>query len=289
MNKTSLTFRELIELVELSVKSKTIIKDYPDFLKSCHELGVSSYILNIIIQRVKQSQENDSRRQEEDTYFISNTVESRSPDREEKKGTQTITKIEKKTNKAAWFFIIFLVAICLGDVLYIFNLIENKEKIKNELNELNIRNEEGLRKLELVSDLTSSLSEDASFSDWTSSNHEHSTESHADYVFRASAGDKLSYNYFVSSESGYDYLTVTLEEPMDLDTLGTTKELTKVSGIVNNSKSYVFNHTTNCILRVKYTKDGSVHSGNDNAGVSNINLHRNYKSILDSIKNVINK
>lgn len=285
MDDNMLTFRDFIELVDLSVKSKTIEKDYPSFLKGCRELGISSYILNIIIQRSKQSQENDSLRQEEDTCFISNTVESRSKDKEKKKETQTITKIEKKTNKTAWFFIIFLVAICLGDVLYNFYLIENNEKMKNELNELNIRNEEELRKLELVSDLTSGLSEDASFSDWTSSNHEHSTESHTAYGLQASVGDKLSYNFFVSSESGFDYLTVTLEE--STDTL--PKELTKVSGTVNSSKSYTFNRKGIYILYVKYAKDGSVHHGNDNAGVSNINLHRNYKSILDSIKNVINK
>lgn len=285
MNKTSLTFRELIELVELSVKSKTIIKDYPDFLKSCREIGVSSYILNVIIQRAKQSQENENQELEDKAFVIPKAIESRSGDKDDKKAKPTIIKIEKKASKTAWFFIIFLVAICMSDVIYIFNLIENNKKMNNELNELNIRNEEEQYQLRQISVLTSDLSEDASFSNWTSSNHEHSTESHTVYKLQASAGDKLSYNFFVSSESGFDYLTVTLEEATD--TL--PKELTKASGTVNSSKSYTFNRTGNYTLYVKYAKDGSVHHGNDNAGVSNINLHRNYKSILDSIKNVINK
>lgn len=285
MDNIKLTFRDLIELVNISVKSKTIEKDYPSLLKGCRGLGISSYVLNIIIQRSNQSQENDSKIQEDNTFFISIATESKSKDKDDKKETQTITKIERKTSKVAWFFIVFLVAICMGDVIYIFNLIENNKKIKNELNELNIRNEEEQYKLRRISVLTSDLSEDASFSNWTSSNHEHSTESHNVYKFQASVGDKLSYNFFVSSESGFDYLTVTLEEATD--TL--QKELTKVSGNMNSSKSYTFNRTGNYSLYVKYAKDGSVHHGNDNAGVSNISLHRNYKSILDSIKNVINK
>ena len=58
MNKPTFTFKELIELVESSVKSGDVAKEYNDFLSYFRELGISSYVLNLLIQQYKRKQSN---------------------------------------------------------------------------------------------------------------------------------------------------------------------------------------------------------------------------------------
>lgn len=83
MSKKSLTLRDLIELINISVKSGKIKKDYHDFLKSCRDLGVSSYVLNTIILRAKE----DSRKYDDNyvgmidhTFFVSLEPEEEQPE-----------------------------------------------------------------------------------------------------------------------------------------------------------------------------------------------------------------
>ena len=97
------------------------------------------------------------------------------------------------------------------------------------------------------------------FADWTSTNHSSSSTSSETYTFTAAASATLSFDWWVSSESGYDNLIVTLD--------GTT--ILAKSG----SQSGTYNHAITQgehTLVVKYTKDGSNSSGSDQASVSNI-------------------
>ena len=97
------------------------------------------------------------------------------------------------------------------------------------------------------------------FADWTSTNHSSSSTSSETYTFTAAASATLSFDWWVSSESGYDSLIVTLD--------GTT--ILAKSG----SQSGTYNHAITQgehTLVVKYTKDGSNSSGSDQASVSNI-------------------
>lgn len=48
--KTDVEFRDIVFLVEESVKSGKIKKDYQDYLSFCKKNGISSYVLNTIIK-----------------------------------------------------------------------------------------------------------------------------------------------------------------------------------------------------------------------------------------------
>ncbi len=97
------------------------------------------------------------------------------------------------------------------------------------------------------------------FVDWTSANKSHSSTSSETYTFTAKDGAVLSFNWWVSSESSYDKLIVTLDGTTILEKSG------NLSGNYSNAISQG-EHT----LVVKYTKDGSNSSGSDQAKVSNI-------------------
>lgn len=97
------------------------------------------------------------------------------------------------------------------------------------------------------------------FADWTSTNKTDGSTSSNTYTFTAKDGAVLSFDWWVSSESGYDKLIVTLGGSTILEKSGS------LSGTYSNALSQG-EHT----LIVKYTKDGSQSSGSDQAEVSNI-------------------
>ena len=108
-------------------------------------------------------------------------------------------------------------------------------------------------------DSTTPTPQPITFADWTSTNHSSSSTSSETYTFTAAASATLSFNWWVSSETNYDKLIVTLD--------GTT--ILEKSG----SQSGTYNHAITQgehTLMVKYTKDGSDSSGSDQASVSNI-------------------
>lgn len=97
------------------------------------------------------------------------------------------------------------------------------------------------------------------FADWTSTNKTDGSTSSNTYTFTAKDGAVLSFDWWVSSESGYDKLIVTLDGSTILEKSG------NLSGTYSNAVSQG-KHT----LIVKYTKDSSQSSGSDQAKVSNI-------------------
>ena len=103
----------------------------------------------------------------------------------------------------------------------------------------------------------------ATYSDWTSTNKgQNSSTSSNTYTIAANAGDVLTFDWLVSSESNYDWLTVTLNG----------SEIIKKSGEASNSYQYTFTSSGTYTMVVKYTKDGSVNGGSDYAKVYNIVL-----------------
>lgn len=96
---------------------------------------------------------------------------------------------------------------------------------------------------------------------WTSSNHEDSSVSSQSWEIKSPGGEmELSFDYEVSSESNYDWLTITLD--------GT--ELVRVSGEVTDHYSVNGLSAGSHVLTATYSKDGSNSSGNDLGMISNI-------------------
>lgn len=279
MSNTSLTLRELIELIESSVKDRKIDKDYPYFLRSFRDLGISSYVLNTIIIKAKERcDNNDNYYKDIDHSFFVHYKLNKSKKHENTPHVQERTIIVRETSKTALLLIVFLLVCCITEAVYISI---DRDRNDNELERLNAKNTELREKIAQICDMTSTLSDDLSFSDWHSTNHTEFSESQNNYTFTALKGDKLSFEYYVSSEENYDYLTIKLSG----DSIY-TKELVKISGDSLNSYSFVFEKNGKYNLQVKYSKDGTINKNKDNAGISNINLYSNYKSILNGIHSI---
>ena len=101
-----------------------------------------------------------------------------------------------------------------------------------------------------------------SLGDWISTNTAHSSTSSKIYTFPVSYGSTLSFNYWVSSESGCDKLIVTLDGSTVLNKSG------EQSGTYTKSFTEYGTHT----LIVKYTKDGSNSNGSDQAKITNLTI-----------------
>ena len=99
------------------------------------------------------------------------------------------------------------------------------------------------------------------FDDWTSTNTAHDSYSSKTYTFNVQGESTLSFDWWVSSESGYDKLIVTLDGTAILEKSGDTSG-TFITTVGNGS------HT----LVVKYSKDNSGSNGQDKAKVSNIEV-----------------
>lgn len=102
--------------------------------------------------------------------------------------------------------------------------------------------------------------------EWTSTNKGHGTTSQKEYVLNVEAGDTLSFNWSVSSESGCDILTITLD--------GT--QIVRQSGTASDSYTHVFTSSGTHTLLAVYSKDGSVSNGSDEGRVYDITLKRRY-------------
>lgn len=107
--------------------------------------------------------------------------------------------------------------------------------------------------------------------DWTSTNKNHGSTSQYEYTFDVEAGDTLSFNWEVSSESGCDILTITLD--------GT--QIVRQSGTASDSYTHVFTSGGTHTLLAVYSKDGSSSVGNDEGRIYNITLIKRYEYVND--------
>ena len=100
------------------------------------------------------------------------------------------------------------------------------------------------------------------FDDWTSTNTAHGSVSSKTYTFTVQGESTLSFDWWVSSEAGYDKLIATLDGTAILEKSGSATSGTFTKTVGSDS------HT----LVVKYSKDGSGSNGQDKAKVSNIKV-----------------
>ena len=100
------------------------------------------------------------------------------------------------------------------------------------------------------------------FDAWTSTNTANSSTSQKSYTLEVTEGSVLTFDWEVSSESGFDWLIITLD--------GT--QILKKSGSYSGSYEHTFNTAGTHTLVVKYTKDGSSSSGSDQGKIHNIKL-----------------
>ena len=110
------------------------------------------------------------------------------------------------------------------------------------------------------------------FPSWTSTNyHSPNSISSREYYFYANNGDMIHIPFFVSSESGYDFLTITVYFN------GQSEQILRKSG--SHSNMYVeYSCSNNGVYRlvVQYSKDSSGDYGNDHAGVNQFYIYRPY-------------
>lgn len=144
MSKETLTFRELIELIDSSVKSGKIKTDYPDFLKACRDLGISSYILNTIIIRAKKGNEyDDAQGNVDDSFFvpIKTTQDVSSLQEQNQEANEEIAKLQEENanlvRKEKMYGFVILFAIILGCGVGWFFLNNNLNSTKSELKQAN--------------------------------------------------------------------------------------------------------------------------------------------------------
>lgn len=106
------------------------------------------------------------------------------------------------------------------------------------------------------------------FADWTSDNKGDETTSEIEYTLQVEAGDVLKFDWSVSSESGYDWLTITLAG----------EQIFYESGVNSGSYEKTFETAGTYYLYVKYTKDISQSKNNDEGKIYNIELIKNSNS-----------
>ena len=98
---------------------------------------------------------------------------------------------------------------------------------------------------------------------WTSTNHDHPSTSSHTWTIDVNAGDVLSVDYTVSSESGWDYLIVTIN--------GT--EVITASGEQSSVYAQTMNESGTVVVVASYSKDDSASNGEDQAIINNIGIN----------------
>lgn len=269
----------LVSLIETAIKEKTIDKMYGDFLEEAAKMELSSYTLNVLIINAKKRIENGNTDSDDDILI---PFVYRSDIIKPKPEIKYVYKAQEKIvirNKKGFGFIMSLIIVLLLNVVIISLFSQDtKEDLIITSNSLSSIE----RKVEKVNAITQIGSTPIhSFKSWTSTNKEHNTKSNKDYSFTIKKGDKLSFDYNVSSELGYDTLNVYLYTHSD-----TTKLLTK-SGVELGTMTHTFNNGGDVIVRFEYSKDGSYHRNNDVVKVSNINVYKPYNVQINEIKELL--
>lgn len=269
----------LVSLIETAIKEKTIDKMYGDFLEEAIKIGMSSYTLNVLIINAKKRMENGDTDSNDDIIipfiYRSNIIK---PKPEIKYIYRTQEKIVVR-NKKGYGYIISLIVILLLNVgiiaLFWQNTMEDLIDTRHSLSSIECK----VEKVNAITNIGSAPIQ--SFKSWTSTNKENNSKSKKDYSFTIKKGDKLSFDYNVSSEPVFDKLNVYLYTNTD-----TTRLLTK-SGAESGTKTYTFNNDGEVVLRFEYSKDGSYHRNNDVVKVSNINIYKPYSTQINEIKELL--
>lgn len=117
--------------------------------------------------------------------------------------------------------------------------------------------------LVLIAGATMTVNASGTYEDWTSTNHEDNSSSSQTWTIENEESAFLFFDWAVSSESGYDYLRVTLDGIQIVEASG------EMSG---TSASYICGGQEQHLLIATYSKDGGTASGSDQAIVSNMHF-----------------
>lgn len=217
------------------------------------------------------------------------------------KQKEEISTLERQKKQIKWV-VFLLVLIIVGGVGFYFyaqdkiQIIQNKsEEIKNLHDEvqnkknhiesltndsINLAKQNNFIKQKLKdihNELENTIPLYTYFDTWTSTNHKQpNSTSQVTYSFYAYADDKLNLSYFVSSESGYDYLKISLKRDGC-----SAQQLLKESGVKSGTCSHTFFANDTYQLTVSYSKDGSNDNNNDKAGINQFYI---YRSIVDKLR-----
>lgn len=219
-----------------------------------------------------------------------------------------ISKLKRQKNQIKWvvFLLIFIIIGGVGFYFYAqekLKIIQDKSDTIYRLNDqieerdsyiMNLKNDSNRLSNALyqqtnqfysvkqkLSDINYELNNKVSpymyFTAWQSTNsHQQSSMSSVTYSFYAYAEDELNIPYYVSSESGCDFLTISLKRKGY-----SVQQLLHESGIKSGTYMYTFHSSDSYQLIVAYSKDGSIDKNHDNAGVYELYI---YRPIVDQLR-----
>ena len=279
-NCTMNSLQMLVSLIETAIKERTLDKLYGDFLEEALKLGLSSYTLNILIVNTKKKIEDSNDDSDDDLIlpFIYRP-DIVKPELEIK----YINNAQEKPairNKTGYGFIISLVIVLLMDVGIIATRCQSAQDLFLDTLKSLVSLEAKVDEIKTITQIGSAPV--YSFDSWTSTNKKNNSKSNKDYSFTIQRGDKLSFDYDVSTELGYDELNVYLYAHSD------TLRLLTESGIASGTKTYIFDNSGDVTVQFEYSKDDSYNRNNDVVEISNINVYRPYNVQINEIKRILN-
>lgn len=246
----SITLKSIINYVGLYIKENSIETNYDKLLEACKSIGISSYILNLLILKVKDAQKNECENMYVDLLPI---LETNLVD-EKMKGDET--EIIYKRNNSVWLVVLFIV------VIFIINLFLIVDRSAKNLT---------LARSEIVNYViaefdTTRIALNETFPIWNSTNKEDRSDSKKDIIINAKMGDVFSFYYDVSSEDSFDWLTVYAFIPEEKDSI----VLVRKSGIKSGEYKYLIEKNGDYKFTFKYSKDGSFSRNKDMASIRGI-------------------
>lgn len=188
---------------------------------------------------------------------------------------EDIKRLKKNKNSGSgksfmYLFFITLLVLCISIAAFVFYNNTKKNEYEGRIDTMNERLLSAHNVINNIQGIIDNhtLSNEETFSDWTSSNHEHNSEGTREYIFEATVGDKLSFDYDVDSEKKFDIFICYICHNED------ETEIKNVSGKERGVIRYTIQSDGNYELKLLYKKDGTIHSGRDNVRISNIRLER---------------
>lgn len=275
-NCTMNSLQMLVSLIETAIKERTLDKLYGDFLEEALKLGLSSYTLNILIVNTKKKIEDSNDDSDDDLilpFIYRPDIIKQDPE----------IKVQDKQvvrNKKGYGFIISLVIVLLMDVGIIAMCCHRAQIDSRDTHKSLDSLETKMDKIKSIAQIDNAPV--YSFDPWTSTNNQNNTKSNKDYSFTIQRGDKLSFDYDVSTELGYDELNVYLYANSD------TLRLLTESGIASGTNTHIFDNSGDVTVRFEYSKDDSYSKDKDVVEISNINVYRPYNVQINEIKRILN-
>lgn len=270
--KSLVDIQDISLFVYESVKSGKLVNDYPDLLKECKKLGVSSYILQVLIKKAQNAiKESEDFGHIDYTLFSKNEIEKKPKKVESKVETKIVYKeiLVKRKVWPFWLIVILLLVICFFSFVSIVELVDEVNKYQLLIDNTS----------QNIDDIKNNLNKydffDSEFEDWSSTNTTNNSTSKNAYSLYVLDTDIISFDYMVSTESGYDFLNVYIK-----DADGQSEMLVHASGMQSASKQYTFKQSGLFQMIVEYSKDMSYSQNQDKVWVNNIKLSHTEQTLL---------